>query len=76
MTPKHMDLNDLFKEVEDEALANTQAELLKEQQEWDDLTDAERARITQFRAERYEALFDDVEDEEDDEDDSDEGDDA
>lgn len=71
MTRKLMDLNDLFNEVEAERAAQAQAEIQKEQQEWDDLSDDERARINQHRAERYEAMFDDMQDEVDDTDEDD-----
>ncbi len=51
-------LDELFRQVEEENVQRTRAEMAKEQQEWDDYSDEQRARISQSRAERLESLFD------------------
>lgn len=56
-------LDELFRQVEEENVQRTRAEMAREQQEWDDYSDEQRARISQSRAERLESLFD-VDDEE------------
>lgn len=51
-------LDELFRQVEEENAQRTRAEMAKEQQEWDDYSDEQRARISQSRAERLESMFD------------------
>ncbi|BBA65149.1 predicted ORF [Xanthomonas phage XacN1] len=71
---KTMSLDDMFNEVEQERAAQAQAELAKEQQAWDALSDAERERINAERTARIEGMFDaaaDAEDDSEEEDDED-----
>lgn len=71
---KSMSLDDMFNEVEQERAAQAQAELLKEQQAWDALSDAERERINAERTARIEGMFDaaaECEDDSEEEDDED-----
>ena len=69
---KSMSLDDMFNEVEQERAAQAQAELLKEQQAWDALSDAERERINAERTARIEGMFDAAESEDDSEEEDDE----
>ncbi len=69
---KSMSLDDMFNEVEQERAAQAQAELLKEQQAWDALSDAERERINAERTARIEGMFDAAECEDDSEEEDDE----
>lgn len=69
------DMNELFQQEEDKALAQIRTEMAEEQKRWDALPQAERDRLNAERQTRLEALFDDVGDEasEDEDEDEDDG---
>ena len=65
-------MGDIFAEEEAKRLAEGRAEIAAEKAAWEDLSQAERDRISKDRADRYEEMFElaqeDDEDEQDEED--------